>query len=100
MKYAPVLLSFHTHTNANRTDHGGVGGLVPGADQGPVPVRTPENGVLGEQFGGRAGAERLHGGAGADGQLARVLLGRPVQRHEDAAQGRVGASCGRRRDAS
>lgn len=89
-----------TQIHRRLTDHGGVGGLVAGAHQRPASLRTLEDGVLGEQLAGRAGAERLHRRAGAAGQLAGVLLRHPVQRHEDAAQGRVGASCNETRDIS
>lgn len=87
VKYPDSSLS-HTHT-----DHGRVCGLVSSTDQRPPSVWTPEDGVLCEQFAGRAGAERLHRRAGAAGRLSGVLLRRSVQSHQDAAQGRVGASC-------
>lgn len=93
LKHSADSLWSHTHTD--RTHHGRVGGLVPGADKRPASIWTPEYGVLGEQLAGWAGAERLHRRAGAAGQLTRVLLRRPVQSHEDAAQRRVGASCRR-----
>lgn len=84
---------FQITDKCKRTDHSGVGGLVPGADQRPASVRTPEDGVLGEQFAGRAGIERLHRLAGTAGQLTRLLLRGSSQRHEDTAQRRIGASC-------
>lgn len=88
-------LFFSWQVLSSHTDHGRVSGLVPGTDQRPPSVWTPEDGVLGEQFTGWAGAERLHWKAGAAGHLIRVLLRRSVQSHQDAAQRRVRASCRR-----
>ena len=84
----------YTHT----TDHGRVRGLVTGTDQCSYSIWTLEDGVLGEQFTGRAGAERLHRRAGAVGQLTRVLLGRSVQSHQDTAQRWIGTSCRRNKE--
>lgn len=85
---------YTSHTHNTTTNHGGVGRLISGTHQRPASVRTLEDGVLGEQFAGGAGAEGLQRRAGAGGRLAGLLLRRPCQSHEDAAQGRVGASCG------
>lgn len=72
--------------------HDGVGGLVPGTHQsGTLPGRASEHGILGEQLAGGASAECLDWVAGTRGFLSRVLLGGPVQLHQNTAQRWLGA---------
>lgn len=72
--------------------HGGVSGLVPGTDQsGALPGRASEHGILGEQLAGGASAECLDWVAGTRRFLSCVLLGGPVQLHQNTAQQWLGA---------